>query len=219
MRDSNQRNDSHLLSLISFFLIKILVWIIYAWLVVLFINIFVILFLPHVDEQGYITHLLNSQLQFLTLFNKFDINHYFSYINSAMVIFLKNAGHEKILISIFGRGLSFILDFFKIMLVSGELVLARLTNIFFIFPTVLLTLFVFFIDGLVQRDIRKFSGGRESALIYHQAKSFSFFFLSNGIFIYLVLPISINADFILILAACLSSCFLLQTVKAFKKTF
>ncbi|MCD6047008.1 MAG: hypothetical protein K0S08_655 [Gammaproteobacteria bacterium] len=74
-----------------------------------------------------------------------------------------------------------------------------------------------FIDGLVQRDIRKFQNARESTLIFHRSKSFliSIFFI--GYFVFVVVPLEFDLSlYLVIMAAALG--YMVQVVsRQFKK--
>ncbi|QIQ22164.1 TIGR03747 family integrating conjugative element membrane protein [Zophobihabitans entericus] len=84
-------------------------------------------------------------------------------------------------------------------------------------PLFILALFVGLIDGLVRRDIRKFSAGRESGFIYHRAKSLLMPILTLPWVIYLALPISVSPLWILLPSATLLSIVMNIAVGSFKK--
>jgi len=73
------------------------------------------------------------------------------------------------------------------------------------------------IDGLVARDLRKIAGGRESALIYHRAKSYLWPALCWGAFCYLVLPVTLNPILVLMPFMLLFTLTLRLTASRFKK--
>lgn len=50
------------------------------------------------------------------------------------------------------------------------------------------------IDGLVQRDIRKFQAARESTLFFHRAKQAWRTFLLSGYFLFMVIPVGFNPE-------------------------
>lgn len=76
---------------------------------------------------------------------------------------------------------------------------------------------VAFIDGLVERDIRKACGGIESALLYHRAKRFlgPMLFLSFGG--YLTAPVSIHPTLVFLPVMGLFAVALFIAAKTFKK--
>jgi integrating conjugative element membrane protein (TIGR03747 family) len=74
------------------------------------------------------------------------------------------------------------------------------------------------IDGLAGRYIRRMSAGRESALIYHNAKPLIMLSLMLGIFIDLILPISVvHTEWIWVCAAIIFGLAIQITAKSFKK--
>jgi integrating conjugative element membrane protein (TIGR03747 family) len=53
-------------------------------------------------------------------------------------------------------------------------------------------------DGLMKRDLRRFTGEHESSFVYHIAKGFTIPFMIVGWIIYLALPFSLHPNFIII---------------------
>jgi len=103
-------------------------------------------------------------------------------------------------------------------LLASKLVIIRLYLLLRWLPLFLLLGLAGLIDGLAQRHIRRASAGRESALIYHNAKPLVMLSLLLGIFIDLVLPISISrTEEILIVASILFALAIQVTAKSFKK--
>lgn len=76
---------------------------------------------------------------------------------------------------------------------------------------------VAFVDGLVERDIRKACGGIESAMMYHRAKRLlvPILFLSFGG--YLTAPVSIHPSLVFLPVMALFAYALFVTAKTFKK--
>jgi len=76
---------------------------------------------------------------------------------------------------------------------------------------------VAFVDGLVERDIRKACGGIESAMVYHRAKRLlvPILFLSFGG--YLTAPISVHPSLVFLPVMALFGFALFITAKTFKK--
>jgi len=74
------------------------------------------------------------------------------------------------------------------------------------------------VDGLSKRYIRRMAAGRESALIYHTAKPFIMLSLILGLFIVLMLPVSIIQSECLLLTSAIAFGLAIQiTAKSFKK--
>lgn len=84
-------------------------------------------------------------------------------------------------------------------------------------PAVILFVLVAMIDGLVQRDIRRWSGGRESAFIYHWAKKFLTPALVLPCLVYLALPITIHPNLIILPCAVVFALAVKVMAATFKK--
>ena len=84
-------------------------------------------------------------------------------------------------------------------------------------PLFLLTALVGFVDGLVQRDLRRFGVGRESAFKYHHAKVLVFPSMIVAWVIYLSIPFSIYPNLILVPSAFLFGLTISLTSSNFKK--
>lgn len=84
-------------------------------------------------------------------------------------------------------------------------------------PLLLLLSGVGFIDGLVQRHLRRLGGARESALKYHQFKYWYARCFFVGLFFYLTLPIDIAPVWLLLPMAIGMGLTLRQTLTYFKK--
>lgn len=74
------------------------------------------------------------------------------------------------------------------------------------------------VDGLVQRDLRKFGGGNESAWLYHRFKAILKPAAYVAIVLYLTLPISLHPSVIFVPAALLFAAAVSGTSATFKKT-
>lgn len=84
-------------------------------------------------------------------------------------------------------------------------------------PFLCIFLFVCIIDGLVQRDVRKYQGARESAFLFHRLKiatSFSFYII---FFITMGMPISFPTEYSLIMLTCIMGYLSKLSVQYFKK--
>jgi integrating conjugative element membrane protein (TIGR03747 family) len=95
--------------------------------------------------------------------------------------------------------------------------LARLLVLALILPLFLLAAFVGLVDGLVRRDIRRFSAGHESGFLYHRARAA---ILPAAILpgvVYLALPVSVPPLLILLPAAVLLALTIDLTAASFKK--
>lgn len=84
-------------------------------------------------------------------------------------------------------------------------------------PVFLLFSLVGLIDGLVQRDLRRWGGGRESSYLYHYAKNSVWKFVLTACVIYLALPISLHPVFIVLPFSVLFAISISVTANTFKK--
>lgn len=96
-------------------------------------------------------------------------------------------------------------------------VLVRVVILILSLPLILLTVFVGFVDGLVRRDLRRFTAGRESGFVYHRARSFIAPILTLPWVIYLALPISISPLFVMLPCAALAGIVMDVATASFKK--
>ncbi len=93
----------------------------------------------------------------------------------------------------------------------------RLFILTFALPAFLLFMMVGMTDGLVQRDIRRWSGGRESSFVYHLAKGTVRPIIIAPWFIYLALPWSVHPNFIILPFAMMAGMIVWLTSSKFKK--
>jgi integrating conjugative element membrane protein (TIGR03747 family) len=98
-----------------------------------------------------------------------------------------------------------------------ELTGLRLLNLAVQVPVFVWVGLVGLTDGLVQRELRKFQGGRESALIYHRARSAIFPAVLAGMLLYLALPLTTSPDLLLAPFALLFGMAIALSARAFKK--
>ena len=74
------------------------------------------------------------------------------------------------------------------------------------------------VDGLVRRDLRRWSGGRESSFVYHHAKRYTVWALTGGFGLYLTWPFGgFNPAYMVLVFTVLVAATLSTTVAAFKK--
>ncbi len=84
-------------------------------------------------------------------------------------------------------------------------------------PVFLLFSLIGLVDGLVQRDLRRWGGGRESSYLYHYAKNSVWMFMLSAWVSYLALPISLHPVFIILPFAILFAISISVTASTFKK--
>ena len=84
-------------------------------------------------------------------------------------------------------------------------------------PVFVLFTLVALVDGFVQRDLRRWGGGRESSFVYHWAKRSALPLLVLSWVVYLALPFSLHPTFVILPFATLFSLSVAVTASSFKK--
>jgi integrating conjugative element membrane protein (TIGR03747 family) len=84
-------------------------------------------------------------------------------------------------------------------------------------PVFLLFSLVALVDGLVQRDVRRWGGGRESSFVYHYAKKAALPLVVITWIVYLALPFSLHPTFVVLPFAILFALTVAVTASTFKK--
>ena len=110
-------------------------------------------------------------------------------------------------IAIFALATTHIVQVFSVRLV----ILTLATPVFLLFSLLGL------VDGLVQRDLRRWGGGRESSYLYHYAKNSVWMFMLSAWVIYLALPMSLHPVFIVLPFSVLFAVSISVTASTFKK--
>jgi len=98
-----------------------------------------------------------------------------------------------------------------------KLVLLRLSISLFVLPGFVLVALVAFYDGLVARDIRKYTGGHESSYVFHKAKRWIVPSLLLTISVYLMLPFSLRPVVIFAPSMLLTGLMVYVATSRFKK--
>ncbi len=93
----------------------------------------------------------------------------------------------------------------------------RLSVLILAFPAFVLLAMLGMVDGLVQRDIRRWSGGRESSFVYHWAKKILYPSLILPWIIYLAMPVSVHPNLIVLPFAILFAVSVTVMASTFKK--
>jgi integrating conjugative element membrane protein (TIGR03747 family) len=97
------------------------------------------------------------------------------------------------------------------------IIVKRLLQFIHALPLLLSMLFIAIVDGLGQRDIRKFQGARESAFFFHRIKPLCSKLFYLLFLIYLGMPWSFNPLALLVPMICLISITTQLTIKNYKK--
>jgi integrating conjugative element membrane protein (TIGR03747 family) len=106
----------------------------------------------------------------------------------------------------------------EILLYVAQDTAVRLAIAFFALPAFAMACLFGLLDGLVRRDQRKFSGGRESSFVYHHSKQYTAWFLTGGFALYLAWPFGgFNPAYMVLVFATLVAASLSVTGASFKK--
>jgi integrating conjugative element membrane protein (TIGR03747 family) len=108
-------------------------------------------------------------------------------------------------------------DYFQALATVIQIFAVRLAVLILAFPAFILLSLTGLIDGLVQRDIRRWSAGRESSFKYHWAKIFLYPSLVLPWILYLAMPTSIHPNYIVLPFAFLFSISVTVMASTFKK--
>jgi integrating conjugative element membrane protein (TIGR03747 family) len=93
----------------------------------------------------------------------------------------------------------------------------RLAILILATPVFVLFTLVALVDGFVQRDLRRWGGGRESSFVYHWAKRSALPLLILSWVVYLALPFSLHPTFVILPFATLFALSVAVTASSFKK--
>ncbi|MCP5408946.1 MAG: TIGR03747 family integrating conjugative element membrane protein [Chromatiaceae bacterium] len=110
-----------------------------------------------------------------------------------------------------------IADFVIAMMQVTQLFSVRLAVLTLAMPVFLLFSLVALVDGLVQRDLRRWGGGRESSFVYHYAKKAALPLVVITWVVYLALPFSLHPTFIVLPFAVMFALSVAVTASTFKK--
>ncbi len=89
-------------------------------------------------------------------------------------------------------------DYILAMIAVTQVFAVRLAILILATPVFVLALVAGFTDGLVQRDLRRWGGGRESAFLYHHAKKVVVPSLISAWVVYLSMPFSVHPSLIIV---------------------
>ncbi|SEG89526.1 TIGR03747 family integrating conjugative element membrane protein [Marinobacterium lutimaris] len=112
---------------------------------------------------------------------------------------------------------SVIYDYLVAMAYTLMTFIVRVTILTLSLPVFFIFGFVALADGLMKRDLRRFTGGHESSFVYHIAKGFSTPMLVLGWIVYLAMPISIHPNYIITPFAALFAFAIFIASSKFKK--
>lgn len=108
-------------------------------------------------------------------------------------------------------------DYILAAMLITQVFAVRLAVLILALPTFILLGLMGLTDGLVQRDIRRWSGGRESSFVYHWAKKLLYPALILPWILYLAIPSSIHPNLIVLPFAILFAVSVRVMASMFKK--
>lgn len=108
-------------------------------------------------------------------------------------------------------------EFVIAMMQITQLFSVRLAILILAMPVFLLFSLLALVDGLVQRDLRRWGGGRESSFVYHYAKKAALPLVVLAWVTYLALPFSLHPTFVVLPFAVLFALSVAVTASTFKK--
>jgi integrating conjugative element membrane protein (TIGR03747 family) len=88
------------------------------------------------------------------------------------------------------------IDAIEVAMIGTQLFGVRLATFSLLAPILVLIYLVAGVDGLTQRAIRRASGGRESASLYHRAKHLQLAIMATGLLLWLLSPTSMDIGWI-----------------------
>ena len=108
-------------------------------------------------------------------------------------------------------------EFVIAMMQITQLFSVRLAILILAMPVFVLFSLLALVDGLVQRDLRRWGGGRESSFVYHYAKKAALPLVVLAWVTYLSLPFSLHPTFVVLPFAMLFALSVAVTASTFKK--
>jgi len=214
MKKQPNQNRKQRLSIISA-AHQILMWLILGFLVSEIVAFLMMLVYGLNHTFSYLAHLTEIQLKVIE--GLMAHNRVLTLPAHSVMRLLGYFGNASEAISNHTDQLGMATNFIQIVIHAAELVVLKIATMLVFLPLFAWLGLVGLIDGLVGRDIRTFSGGRESALLYHRSKAAIFPVLMLPMFIYLVLPVPINPARIFLPFAILFAYLVANTFKHFKK--
>lgn len=110
-------------------------------------------------------------------------------------------------------------DYITVISYVAQIFFIRLTLIFFSLPIFAVALLMGFIDGLAERELRRWGGGRESSNVFNLARRSVLPAFAMACVIYISLPFSINPALVMLPFAALLFFSIRVTMERLKKYF
>lgn len=199
------------------FILSVVFWSLISWVIFLLVMCSIAFFKNDQFGIDCVQNLLAGQLNYLSYFGckiQFAVNcshmvYQWLFIKTHFLNFMQNLPQNHVI--------NEIRNYFYILMEVTMLFAVKLAIIFLSIPLFILFGLVGLVDGLVQRDLRKFGGGRESSLLYHSFKRLVFPIFILGYVVYLLMPFNLLPEFVFLPFAILFGFFIAITMKSFKK--
>lgn len=108
-------------------------------------------------------------------------------------------------------------EYILAMIAVTQVFSVRLAILILATPVIALALIAGMTDGLVQRDLRRWGGGRESSFLYHHAKKVILPAILSAWVVYLAMPFSVHPSFIIVPFTLMAGIAMAVTASTFKK--
>ena len=109
------------------------------------------------------------------------------------------------------------INVFSIVTDANNIIWNRLILFMLNIPLLLSIVFVMTVDGLVQRDIRKYQGARESAFFFHRIKPLAGKICGLIYLFYMAIPFDFYPNILLLTMVIVCGWFTLLSIKNYKK--
>lgn len=233
---SIRKKEPGLFGVFVWFLFEFIFWCLVGWFVAFFISISLFFTRGNKIVLDNLNYLLQGQLAYLSNISHtflvqtplnlvikvaYYVNEWtffkanlFNVINTTQIKHLDGLSQINTLLN---ASYPIFSDMGHLFIATTELISIRLVIFILFLPMFIFMGILGFIDGLTQRELRRYRGGRESALIYHRAKNWIKPSLLTGCVLYLTIPLNLSPDIVL-LPFVLSFAYMVAiTTKMFKK--
>ncbi len=159
------------------------------------------------DKNISMSHTLMSMLSQIEVRVKSSLSHVFEFISPVS---------DKINLNAFVN-LQGVMAVIMIMIETIKIIAIRLYIFILSFPLWFSVLFIMIVDGLAQRDIRKFQAARESTFLFHRLKLLTENLFYSFFLIYMSMPIAIHPEAFLLPMVIVVSVLFMLSIKYYKK--
>jgi hypothetical protein len=166
-------------------------------------------FLKNYDPSFFINEILNNEINYIQ---------YYQPKNATLILtYIKEIQSASNFVSSYVESNPIVVNFIDTVSGISKIIVTRLSIFIMAMPFLMVIFGLFVIDGLVQRDIRKFRGERESTLFFHRAKLLCKKLFIFIFFLFMVLPCSASPEYILTPLGFVCGMTAMLSIKNFKK--